>query len=97
MDDLRDLYRAPLWGLRWLFPTQTARARAGRLQDLVRFGETESTTFVDREAVGQAAIHTRQDLVLIVQWQEEHHRQLVNISRGVWIMGLLILMALGSR
>jgi hypothetical protein len=62
----------------------------------VRFGEAESTTFVDREAVGQAAIHTRQDLVLIVKWQEEHHRQLVNISRGVWIMGFLILMALDA-
>jgi hypothetical protein len=33
---------------------------------------------------------------LIVKWQEEHHRQLVNISRGVWIMGFLILMALDA-
>ncbi len=96
MDGL-DLIGAPRRGLRWLFPTRTARAKAQQLQTAVMFSEAESTTFVDEETVGQAAIHTRQDLVLICRWQEEHHRQLVTISRGVWIMGFLILMALGSR
>ena len=29
-------------------------------------------------------------------WQMEHHRQLVKISRGVWIVGLLLLATLSS-
>ena len=95
MDDL-DVAGAPWRGLRWLFPTRTAEARAKRLQDMVGAGEMASTTYVDEEVVGQATIHTRQDLVLLVQWQREQHRQLVNISRGVWIVGFLILMALDA-
>ena len=35
--------------------------------------------------------------ILLAQWQAENHRQLVNISRGVWVVGLLILLAVGSR
>lgn len=95
MDDL-DVAGAPWRGLRWLFPTRTATARARRLQDRVGASEVGSSTYVDDKAVGQATIHTRQDLVLMVQWQSEHHRQLVNISRGVWIMGFLILLALDA-
>ncbi len=95
--DRLGLIGAPPRGLRWLFPTRTARAKASQLQTDVMFVEAESTTFVDSETVGQATIHTRQDLVLLCRWQEEHHRQLVNISRGVWIIGFLILMALDSR
>lgn len=96
MDDI-NIIGAPRRGLRWLFPTRTALFRTIQLQRAVRSHEAESTTFVDDETVGRAAIHTREDLVLLIRWQEEHHHQLVNISRGVWIMGFLILMALGSR
>jgi hypothetical protein len=97
MGDLSDFYRVPPWGLRWLFPTKTARSTASQILGLVRDRETDSTTPSDPETVGQAVIHTRQDLVLLVYWQEQQHRQLVTISRGVWIMGLLILMALAER
>jgi hypothetical protein len=92
----RMIYRAPRRGFGWLYPTTLARAKAAQLQSLVQGDEIESTSHVDDRTVGIAAIHGRQNIVLLVAWAEAHHRQLVTISRGVWIIGVLILLALNS-
>jgi hypothetical protein len=81
-------------------PTRAARERSGELQASVIRAELDSRTAVDDDAVGQATIHGRQDLVLLVGMQTELHKQLVKISRGVWLLvliGLAILSALSNR
>jgi hypothetical protein len=91
----RMIYRAPRRGFAWLYPTTMARATAHQLQSEVRQAEYDQPPVADWE-VDRATVHGRQDIVLLVAWAEAHHRQLVTISRGVWIMGFLILVALSS-
>jgi hypothetical protein len=78
------------------YPTQRAGEKAATLQALVQDHELGSTTPINEHSLGIATIHARQDIVLLVAWQEAHHRQLVNISRGVWFFGVMILIAIGS-
>lgn len=85
----REAFRMPIFP--WLYPTMAANARAGKLQsrirdydaahsDDVRFGSNETR---------RATIHAREDIVLVYSLQTELHRQLVKISRGVWVMVLI--------
>ena len=72
-----------------LFPTRDAIARAMDLQYRTRVSEGDSDTLVDDRAVSIATIHGRQDLVLIYSMLTDQHRQLVTISRGVWVLALI--------
>lgn len=81
------LYGAPT--LPWLWPTAMARARAAKLQDRVRTSEERQGFDFAPETVRQAAVHTRQDLVLLVGLEQAIHSQLVNISRGVWVLAAI--------
>lgn len=77
-----------------IFPTRKANQKAGALQRSVRFTEMEnraSTSYDNSDAI-LAAIHTREDLVLVYAVLTACHEQLVKISRGVWFMALLMVM-----
>lgn len=74
-----------------LFPTQKAMQKAGELQYGAFSEGTESETLADERAVAVATVHTRQDLVLVYSMLTDCHRQLVTISRGVWVLAALTL------
>ncbi len=78
-----------------LFPTRKANLKAGAFQRRVREGEAENQavgTFWNSEDAIVAAVHTRQDLVLIYSMLNSCHEQLVKISRGVWFVALCVVM-----
>lgn len=85
------LYRMP--PLPWLWPTQAARARAAKLQDIVRQTEIERAPEYGAIEARTAAVHARQDLVMTFSLQIDIHQQLVNISRGIWALVLFGLLA----
>lgn len=94
----RDLYRAPL--LPWLFPTKAAAAQAWKIADKGHLQEQErsgaSLDYTD-PMVRVAVVHARQDVAATFVIQIALHRQLVNISRGVWWLGLWIAFLIASR
>lgn len=92
----RENYRAPWFGFGWLWPTKVASAVAWQLQDRVIYGHPESVIPREAAEVETAIIHTRGDIVLLVSMQTSIHRQLVNISRGVWVLGLVAIGYLGD-
>jgi hypothetical protein len=93
-DFQRELLGLPRKRDDWRFPTRAATYRALQLQRGVRSDEQEQLSlefldFADERKVGQATIHTREDLVMLLSWQIDIHRQLVIVSRGVWVVALI--------
>lgn len=74
-----------------VFPTRKATEFAQDLQSRVIGSEYKSETEPNEDQARIAAIHSRQDLVLIYAMQKAHHEQLVKISRGVWLAVFLLL------
>lgn len=86
----RAIYRAPL--VPWLFPTKAAAARAWRIADIGASGEAKRAGELDviSDAQARAAIvNGRQDIAALFVLQLACHKQLVNISRGVWVVVFL--------
>lgn len=76
------------------FPTKLATERAAHLQGMgMNEAYTTSTQGTPHE-VAVATIHGRQDLVLIYSLLVSSHSQQVNISRGVWALVVIALLAL---
>ena len=74
-----------------LFPSKEALARAAALQRGSFNEANESSTDASPHAVAIATVHARQDIVLLVSLQLDLHRQLVTISRGVWLIAILLI------
>ncbi len=84
----RELYRAPLFP--WMFPTQAVFARCYRLSELAamqtnRMDDSSFNDYSDK-VVRASVVHARQDIGSYLTLFLGHHRQLVNISRGVWAL-----------
>lgn len=73
------------------FPTAAAIERAAELQRRVVIDEIKSDTDGDPERARIASIHARQDMILIVSLMQDQHRQMVNVSRGIWACAFLLL------
>ncbi len=89
----RDYYRAPL--IPWLWPTKSAAARAWKLSQSVHDAEekraNDSPAFSYTDAHERIAnVNARQDIAGLFSVQLALHKQLVNISRGVWVLALLV-------
>jgi hypothetical protein len=80
-----------------IFPTTQAAKRVGHFKDLVIASELDSRMMPDPDDSRIAAIHTRQDIVLLVGWERELHSQLVTISRGVWLIAAVIVYIVVTR
>ena len=50
----------------------------------------DETYKVDQGLAGVAMLHTRQDVAAIFSMQASIHRELVNLSRGVWILVFVV-------
>ena len=70
-------------------PTLAATKMATELQKGCFDEGVISSTKADGRAVAVATVHTRQDVVLLYAMATAQHAQLVNISRGVWVLALL--------
>jgi hypothetical protein len=65
--------------------------RAARIQQGVRSDEMRDGSVYDEDAVGHAAVHAREDLVLIVSYLSSANEQLSTIR---WLlMGLVVAVA----
>lgn len=89
----RDYYRAPL--IPWLFPTKGAAAKAWKVSQLThdqeerRANDGPGLSYTDaHERI--ANVNGRQDIAATFTLQIALHKQLVNISRGVWLLVFLV-------
>lgn len=78
------------------FPTKKANAAASALQWTVIRDEYDSTTTASERDVAVATVHGRQDLVLIYSMLTDNHRQLVTVSRGVWVAVFFLFLILAK-
>lgn len=79
-------------------PTGRARETAGRLQSLVISDDyrqlDEALDDYSSTRANQAAIHARQDLVLVFSMMCSMHDRAVNTNRLLFVCALLLLMIL---
>lgn len=83
-----------------LFPTRKAMAAGEALKEAVASHETiqalsEPNYSADDLAV--AAMHSRQDIIGIYSMLTDSHRQLVAISRGVWLAAFVLILILANQ
>lgn len=74
-------------------PSDAAWERAATVQRMGFDEASRSTTDTSRHSVAIATIHGRQDVAAILVMQYELHKQLVAISRGVWALVVLAVLA----
>lgn len=77
-------------------PNKKAAQFAFELQQASLAGERNEDFEADPNDARWAVIHTRQDAILHLAWLTSIHRQLVNINRSIWIIGILLLFAVGG-
>ena len=79
-----------------LFPTKKAIASAGALQRLVS-PDSDSNFIASEDDAAIATVLGRKDLVLIYSMLTDSHRQLVTISRGVWLAVFVLILILANQ
>lgn len=90
---MRSSYEESMAPLGWLTPTAEAIARFAAMSRGVSRDEVDSQTVATDRDVAVATVHARQDIAGLVSLQFDLHRQLVNISRGVWVGVVLLIIA----
>lgn len=73
----------------FFWPTQSAIWRSNQAGVRSALKDIESTTDADERRVAVSIVHSREDGAALLIMQTHLHKQLVNISRGVWLLALL--------
>ena len=71
--------------------------RAVHLQQMTRASESQSDTEYDDTTVGRAAMHTREDIVLLVSYLSSVNEQLVWVRCALFVIAALLLLSLFLR
>ena len=83
---MRSVYEETMAPIPFVTPTAAAMGRFAAMSRGIGRDEEEISTLADERAVAVATVHTRQDVAGLVSLHLDLHRQLVAISRGVWIL-----------
>lgn len=83
---MRSVYEETVAPMPWLTPTAAAMGRFMHMTRGITEDEGGRMTATDEHTVAQSIVHTRQDVAGLVSLQLDMHRQLVAISRGVWVL-----------
>lgn len=74
------------------FPTIRAIEEAALVQTRTMDDEDDRGRLYNSEEVARATVHARSDIILLVGLLKAQHSQLVNISRGIWLIAALLLL-----